>query len=91
VKGSANHPAQASEHTIECPKCHGTGTVSMSFGMLVQMRRKTLGITQEELAEKVGLTRPQVTNIETGSVSTDIRRLRDFAAALDCQVDDLIP
>ena len=63
----------------------------MSFGMLVQMRRKALGMTQEELAEKIGLTRPQLANIESGAHGTDIRRLRDFAAALGCAVDDLVP
>jgi transcriptional regulator with XRE-family HTH domain len=63
----------------------------MSFGMLVQQRRKAIGMTQEELAEKVGLTRPQLANIEVGNSNTDIRRLRDFAAAMDCQVDDLVP
>jgi DNA-binding XRE family transcriptional regulator len=88
---AALRPAQESERTIECPKCHGSGRISMSFGLLVQQRRKAISMTQEELAEKVGLTRPQLTNIETSSVGTDIRRLRDFASALGCQLDDLIP
>jgi DNA-binding XRE family transcriptional regulator len=88
---AALQPPLESERTVECPKCHGRGRVSMSFGMLVQQRRKALGMTQEELAEKVGLTRPQLANIEAGTNGTDIRRLRDFAAALDCQVDDLVP
>lgn len=62
----------------------------MSIGANIKMRREAANMTQEQLAEKVGVQRPMITQVERGSrVPTMI--LGDLIAqALHCTVDDLL-
>jgi transcriptional regulator with XRE-family HTH domain len=52
------------------------------FGMNVRRFREQLGMTQGELAEKVGLGRTSITNIELGIQTTTVVRAAAIAAAL---------
>lgn len=79
---------------VPCPRCLGKGTVdieSVTFGDCVRQRREALLLTQERLAEKVGLSRAQVANIESGRVDTTMSKLAKFAEALGCSQKDLLP
>jgi DNA-binding XRE family transcriptional regulator len=46
----------------------------LSFGLFMRVSRTSLGLTQEELAKRLGLTRGNVCDIEKGRqlVSTDL-------------------
>jgi len=57
-------------------------TVHAAFGMRVRVLRETLGVTQEELAKKAGMTRTSLTNIEAGRQRTLLDGVERFAAAL---------
>ena len=55
---------------------------------LVQLR-KMLNMTQEELAEKVGVSRQAVAKWEAGETSPDLEKARLLAEALGVSLDDL--
>lgn len=52
--------------------------------------RKEKGITQRELAEKLGVTQPTITQYETGARKPDIVTLKKLAKILDCTTDQLL-
>lgn len=51
--------------------------------------RKARGLTQEELAERVGVTRTHIAKIESGKFSASVRLLAKIAKVLDCSLDDI--
>ena len=55
---------------------------------LVQLRKR-LNMTQEELAEKVGVSRQAVAKWEAGETSPDLEKARLLAEALGVSLDDL--
>lgn len=57
--------------------------VYVSFGEIIKAHRIKRGWTQTDLAEKVGLSRTSVTNIEIGRQRVLLSDLFDFARALD--------
>ena len=52
--------------------------------------RQAKGITQWQLAEKIGVRQESVAQWETGKTAPRFDRLIEIAKALDCSVDDLI-
>lgn len=56
----------------------------------ILQRRKTLGLTQAQLAEKVGVTRSAVAMWETGAGNPRFQTLPVLAEALGCTVDELV-
>lgn len=64
-------------------------TLTRMVGMVICQRRKSLGMTQEELAEKVGIGQQSLSRIEQGRTAPRFERLPIFANALDCRVVDL--
>ena len=78
----------------QCPHCMGLGYLTAenaSVGSLLLFYRKKLGMTQDELAAKTGVSRPQIANIESGRHDPPLSRLRAFADALCVSAKDLIP
>ncbi len=55
----------------------------------IKIIRKYRGMTQEELAQNSGISRPYLTEIETGKKDGSIRALKALADALDVNVADL--
>lgn len=53
-----------------------------SVGIRVRMIRETLGISQDDLAKRVGLKRVSVTNIEIGRQRLLLDGVERFATAL---------
>ena len=52
--------------------------------------RKIHGYSQDELAEKIGVTRQTLSKYETGESLPDIERCRRLAEVLDVSMDDLV-
>lgn len=64
----------------------------MTIGIIVRARRKQLGWTQNELAEKAGVAQPLISRLESGrGGNITIDNLRSLALALGCSVIDLLP
>lgn len=62
------------------------------FGKLVQLHRKRLpGMTQDRLANKVGLSRTSITNIEQGRQHVSLHQVYALAEALEVQPEVLLP
>lgn len=65
--------------------------LQMTIGDLLKLRRKALGLTQIELANKANVAQSMISQIERGkSDNVTIGNLRSLAAALDCAVVDLL-
>lgn len=52
--------------------------------------RKAAGLTQQELADQLGVNRTVITNWETGVNITPTKYLLALAEALGCSVEDLL-
>jgi len=79
---------------IKCPRCGGHGFLTpatATVGDMIAKHRIAKGLTQLELAMTVGVSRPQVANIESGRHDPPVSKLRAYADALGCQLKDLIP
>ena len=61
-----------------------------SIGKNIKEKRKALNITQEELAEKLNVTRQAVSNWENGKTEPDIGTLTKMAQIFDISIDELV-
>ena len=62
----------------------------MAISQRIMERRKALGMTQEQLAERIGTSRVYITYLETGVKVPSLAMLKSVAAALECKAGDLI-
>ena len=79
---------------MKCPHCDGTGELPMSkanVGTMILAARLGNGMTQQDLAGKVGRSRAQIANIEAGRSDIPVSLLGKFAEAFDISMRDLIP
>ena len=60
--------------------------VDVHVGMRVRHRRWMVGMTQQQLGERVGIKFQQIQKYETGMNRISASRLWDIAAALDVQI-----
>lgn len=63
--------------------------VKKIFGSSVKGRRKQLGISQEQLAERADLHRTYVSDVERGSRNISLENIERLASALDVSVSAL--
>lgn len=64
--------------------------MELSIGKNIQDKRKSLGLTQEQLASALGVSIAAVSKWETGGACPDITLLAPLARLLDITVDDLL-
>lgn len=64
-------------------------TTKEKLGKKVQKLRKSLGYTQEELAEKLNISRTHMGHIEQGRKSPSLKLMDKLAKALKVKVPDL--
>ena len=64
----------------------GPNPVDLHVGARIRMRRKLLGVSQERLAEQLGLTFQQVQKYERGANRIGASRLWDLSRVLDCSM-----
>ena len=60
------------------------------FGEFIYQKRKALGLTQDELGRKLGVTNKAVSKWEVGETTPDIMMLEPLAAVLQVTVDELL-
>lgn len=71
---------------------NSTRRLYADFGELVVLhRRRSGGMTQAELGQRIGLSRTSVTNIEQGRHHVSLERLLLIAEALDVAPATLLP
>lgn len=62
---------------------------TVQLGRKIRSRRKQLGMTQEQLAEMLGVGHQALSRIEQGHIAPKMDRLPSLAKALQCTVADL--
>lgn len=68
-----------------------TSILYRTVGASIRHRRRELDLTQAKLANRLGISRGTLANIETGRQNLLLHQLYRFAAALDMNVHDLLP
>ena len=68
-----------------------TKKLAIEFGKKVRRKRKTLGITQEDLALRCKFDRTYGGIIERGEVNITLEKVYRLAAVLECDIKDLLP
>ncbi len=68
------------------PRERSPAEVDMHVGARIRMRRRFLGLTQQTLAESLGLTFQQVQKYERGANRVSASKLYDIARALQAPV-----
>jgi transcriptional regulator with XRE-family HTH domain len=76
------HPEQASGMADD---------LNRRIGALIYTARTSAGLTQAELAERIGKHEDSISNIERGTVLLTIRTLLDLADAFGVSVQELLP
>lgn len=61
----------------------------LSFGAVVRAKRKSLGLSQEKLAEKAGCDRQSINRVENAAYSPSLDRVFKLADALGLSLSDL--
>ena len=57
------------------------------MGLAIRQRREELGLSQEALAERSGVSRSWLAKVELGKASFDFRKVLMVAAALELHVE----
>ena len=61
------------------------------FGRALRARRKQAGLSQDDVAQRVGMSRTSITNIEQGRQHVSLHVLYDLAGAVGTTPGDLLP
>ena len=66
-----------------------TPDIRERFGFAVKSRREELGLTQEEFADKAGVHRTYLSDIERGSRNVALINIERIAVALALKISEL--
>jgi len=69
---------------------HVSNPLDVALGARIRVRRKSLGLSQDDLAVQVDLTFQQIQKYERGANRVSFSRLVEIARTLKCRVQDLI-
>jgi ribosome-binding protein aMBF1 (putative translation factor) len=73
----------ADEHAAACEEARA----ALLLGQMVHDRRSELSLAQAELAERAGMTQPQLSRLESGGAVPTVPLLARLAAALESDLD----
>lgn len=65
--------------------------LALAFGVKLRQKRRQVDMTQQELADLVGVTRIYIGMIERGETSITLEKVYKLANALNCRLFDLLP
>ena len=69
---------------------HLSKDIRARFGIAVKKRRNELAISQEDLAERAGLHRTYISDLERGKRNVSLENLEKLAKALNLSISDLM-
>lgn len=72
------------------PKTHNQAVFYQEIGENIRYFRQQVGMTQNELALKIGLSRPALVNIEQGRQEIRLHAAVLIAQSLQCPLMDLL-
>ena len=76
---------------LKQPRDEPGGVLYWTIGAAVRRARDRAGLTQEDVAKRVGFKRTSLANIESGRQRLPIATLYDLADALGVQATSLLP
>lgn len=79
------------QYAQELPVSVIAGCVNAAFGKKLQQCRLSKGMTQGVVADRAGLSRVSVANIENGRQNVTLQQLFLFAMSLDMPTGELMP
>jgi transcriptional regulator with XRE-family HTH domain len=59
------------------------------FGFAIKDRREALGLTQEELAERAGIHRTYLSDVERGTRNISLLNIEQLSSALEMTLSEL--
>lgn len=65
-------------------------SINEQLGKMIKTMRDHRNLTQEELAEKSGLSRVTIGQIERGNAEPSVGNIHKIASALNCNLDILL-
>ncbi|NMI54265.1 MULTISPECIES: helix-turn-helix domain-containing protein [unclassified Streptomyces] len=71
---------------VEPSEAYTNAGDAMALGQAVYDRRKELGLSQKDVAERAGMTQPQISNIEQAGAEPTLALLRRLAKALEARL-----
>jgi transcriptional regulator with XRE-family HTH domain len=60
------------------------------IGAVIRVRRDAVGVSAQELADKSGVTRAQISNLEAGNCGVTIHTLSGIARGLRCKAWEIL-
>ena len=63
---------------------------SENYGALVKSLRKKMGLTQNQVAESLGVTPGYISNVENNRTAMSLRILTYYARLIGCSLDALV-
>lgn len=81
---------QREEEDLVEPSTKAPDPMDIALGAAVRIRRRTIGMSQEALAEQCGVSFQQIQKYENGANRISFSRLVQIARALRCRVVDLM-
>ena len=63
----------------------------VKLGKRIKRLRRKVGLTQEQLAEKVNVSTTHIGLVETGKRRVSLKTLQKIASALEVKVKELLP
>ena len=61
------------------------------IGATIKVQRRALGLTQQQLAMRLGISRASLANVETGRQRVLVHQLYELAKHLNVSVQELLP
>jgi len=71
-------------------KKRAKSSIRERFGFAVKSRREELGLTQEEFAERAGIHRTYISDVERGGRNIGLLNIERVADALDLSIAELL-
>lgn len=65
--------------------------IKKNIGKNIGLFRKKLGLSQEDLAGALGLSRASIMNIESGRHSPSLDKFIKICAVIKCEYSDILP
>ncbi|MGC2959193.1 helix-turn-helix domain-containing protein [Paraburkholderia graminis] len=66
------------------------GALVRAVGQAIALRRAAAGLSQEKVAEALGISREAVSRMETGVAVPTVVRLAELAEIFECGIDELL-
>ena len=87
---NAVYDSSITDHWLNMATSPQTAHILAEIGRLIRSRRAYLGWSQQALADRIGVHKTYISQIERGQANVHVTLLGELAVALDADVDTLL-